>query len=441
MPLVIRLGTPTAARWLRLGVLAVALPLLIVVALGLRRPTALFAVLLSASLVGYALCASLRPARCAVNRLFARSRGMRLLELILWNLVLAIFLAELSLAAASLVSPGPLLLEPNARAERRIEGSRLPPRFSIKGSLTNSRGYNDTEWVSPKPADTLRILALGDSFGFGIVGYERNFLTRLEERLSGRGARRAEVINLGIPSIDPEDYLQVLIDEGIPLDPDLVLISFYTGNDYQVRRKNSHLHLGSWRLYAVVRRVFRLSGERAVLGHRFGREEAAQAHAPQRPDARELELEATFSVDAYLRITTDYLPLLMRERSEKTEARIADTVTILGEIVDVARPREVVIAVIPSELQVNPEVREETLLANGLAESDLDLAGPTRDLRAALEPRGVMVIDLLPSLTAAERQARCYQPRDTHWNAWGNEVAADALVEALEPIVRRRLKI
>jgi len=93
--------------------------------------------------------------------------------------------------------------------------------------------------------------------------------------------------------------------------------------------------------------------------------------------------------------------------------------------------------VLPSEVQVSAPLRERVIASLSLTEDDLDLDAPAKATRAALEPRGVAVIDLLPPLAAAERDAPSYAPRDSHWNERGNAVAAEALAEALEAPVRR----
>jgi hypothetical protein len=114
-----------------------------------------------------------------------------------------------------------------------------------------------------------------------------------------------------------------------------------------------------------------------------------------------------------------------------------DTLAVLDEIVARAAPTPVAIAVLPTELQVNPQLRASALSQLQLREQDLDLDAPARATRAHLEARGVAVIDLLPALAAAERAGNTYAPRDSHWNERGNEVAAEVLAESLEAAARR----
>ncbi len=101
----------------------------------------------------------------------------------------------------------------------------------------NSRGYLDTEFEAEK-GDTYRILGIGDSFTRGAVPYEHNFLTRLEDQLKQRNPS-IEILNLGIAGTGPKEYLAQLMEEGLVLAPDLVLLSFFTGNDFTEIRRDS----------------------------------------------------------------------------------------------------------------------------------------------------------------------------------------------------------
>jgi alginate O-acetyltransferase complex protein AlgJ len=144
-----------------------------------------------------------------------------------------------------------------------------------------------------------------------------------------------------------------------------------------------------------------------------------------------------FSEEAYLGIAKEYVPVVRRELDAETRSAIDDALAIVAEIAARAAPAPVAVAVLPSELQVNPALRASVLASLGLEEGDLDLDQPARATRAALEARGVAVIDLLPPLADAERGAPTYALRDSHWNERGNAIAAQALADALEAQTRR----
>ena len=79
---------------------------------------------------------------------------------------------------------------------------------------------------------TLRVLALGDSFAFG-VGARRGYLpARLQEVLRSRGVR-AEVLNAGAPGYGVPDETAWYERWGKPLAPDVILVTVFIGNDLQ----------------------------------------------------------------------------------------------------------------------------------------------------------------------------------------------------------------
>lgn len=145
----------------------------------------------------------------------------------------------------------------------------------------------------------------------------------------------------------------------------------------------------------------------------------------------------TFSEPAYLKLAASYVPFLRRELDASVQRGYADTLAVVDEIVARAAPTPVAVAMLPTELQVNPQLRASVLSQLQLREQDLDLDIPARETRLHLEVRGVAVIDLLPALAAAERDGNTYALRDSHWNERGNEVAAEVLAESLEAAVRR----
>ena len=94
---------------------------------------------------------------------------------------------------------------------------------------TNSLGFRDVEHSREKPGNVFRVLALGDSFTFGIgASFEDTYLVRLEEKLNARSGVHPviEVIKAGIPRFWPEPQTVLLERIGVGFDPDLVLVSF-----------------------------------------------------------------------------------------------------------------------------------------------------------------------------------------------------------------------
>lgn len=387
--------------------------------LDVRNPDAvILAVLL---LMGIAL--SRRAVRAAVKKRLGRSRLLRTADLVFWNVFLAFVLVELGLAAADHVWPSPLLMAPNAKSQERIEHYKNSLPVRMDRDPRNRQGFNDTEWAIPKPAGTFRIVALGDSFAFGVVGYEKNFLTLLEQELADSGPQRVEICNLGIPALDPIDYLQLLNLEGSSLEPDIVLVCLFAGNDFVRTARGSRLRLRNTRTFALLWRLWRLHEE-------VSRRSVSSRNPTGGKNARFVE-PPIFSDQAYLEIAGRYLAILRRTYSMETEAKVRDTLKVLDRIASETGDRRLVVAVLPCEVQVNPDLRAKVCRLNGVLEGDLDLDHPAGRVEEHFRGRDVTVVDLLPEFLAAESDGSTYRPNDSHWNLRGNRVAAKALAIVL----------
>ena len=70
--------------------------------------------------------------------------------------------------------------------------------------------------------------------------------------------------------------------------------------------------------------------------------------------------------------------------------------------------------------------------------SAFDRALPNDRLTKAIKAAGYDVIDLLLILRRHARQEQVYNQGDTHWNRRGNEIAANAILERLLPVLDGR---
>lgn len=99
----------------------------------------------------------------------------------------------------------------------------------------NSDGFRDREHVGRKPAGTLRIAVLGDSFSDAYqVPLEETFWAVME-REAGKCETPAdihvEVLNFGVRGYSTAQELLTLREKVWDYDPDIVLLAFYTEND------------------------------------------------------------------------------------------------------------------------------------------------------------------------------------------------------------------
>ena len=101
--------------------------------------------------------------------------------------------------------------------------------------VINRAGFRDREHPARKPPGAFRIAVLGDSFAEGLqVRLEDTFEAVLERELakcpSFRG-RAVEVFNFGVSNYGTAQELLTLRECVWDVEPDLVLLAFFSGND------------------------------------------------------------------------------------------------------------------------------------------------------------------------------------------------------------------
>jgi hypothetical protein len=103
----------------------------------------------------------------------------------------------------------------------------------------NSHGFRDYERTYDKPANSFRILILGDSYVEALqVPLEDAFPALLEKKLNeGSTGTKFEVLNLGQSGFGTADAYMRYLNFGVTYSPDLVLLAFLTGNDIRDNSK------------------------------------------------------------------------------------------------------------------------------------------------------------------------------------------------------------
>jgi len=124
---------------------------------------------------------------------------------------------------------------------------RSNPRLPLRVT-TDSLGYRGGELAARKPPGELRILFTGDSFVYGdFVNDDQTLPAQLEQRLRGRCAG-VRVVNAGLGDATIVDEAQ-LIDRGLRLSPDLVILLFSENDVADLNRSST------WDRLAANRRI------------------------------------------------------------------------------------------------------------------------------------------------------------------------------------------
>lgn len=109
----------------------------------------------------------------------------------------------------------------------------VPERYGDIRYRINRAGYRDDE---PREGRR-RIVVLGDSVSFGLgVRQEEIWPSLLEQRLQREGRHPEAVENLAIWAYNTANQVDALREDGLPLQPEVVILQFYM-NDFSIPRR------------------------------------------------------------------------------------------------------------------------------------------------------------------------------------------------------------
>ena len=365
----------------------------------------------------------LPPLRRAAARTFLLGAGV----------LLGLLAAEL---AVRLVRPQPVMVVSRGLYEpdppRRY---RLHPGFA--GSLTNRvefetrvsinrAGLRGPE-IGPKAPGTLRVLALGDSFTFGVGAQAmETYPARLQELLRSRGVR-AEVLNAGAPGYGVPDEVAWFQRWGWTLEPDLILVTVFVGNDLQDAAPGGPKVM-------VVDGALVLQGERSrslsrwlyYHSHLFVLLKSSALGGPVRRLLGLPEPLETRELRSELALYAKGQPSKMaREGGTATEKAVA-------ALAESAGGTRILAVIIPSLVQVDPIRWQASLKRFGLDPEEYDPDRLNRLFREIFARHGIPVLDLTePFARAIQRGEKIYYPIDQHLTPAGYRLTARSVADSL----------
>lgn len=377
----------------------------------------------------------------------------RKLGLLLFGCLLSLGLGEVVVRVVLAVVPPPptAYWQADPDCGYRMHAGSPPTTDPASDEFINSLGFRDREREVAKPSDTYRVLGIGDSFVYGAVPPRQNFLQVAENALNAAAlpdAHRIDIPLLGCPGWSVENELGLLRTLGLQMEPDLVLINFFVGNDVTgipVRGTviGGDLYFkGSsrWWLNLLRRsRLFMLTEKSVFVAlrkkwvtRRFdadaGSGAGSVADGGQDPNAVTISPEYLLiqqrNLPVYTPATDGRMAQLWREAEQQLLA-VEATCHQAGV--------PWLLVLIPTEIQVAPEVRQQVLQRLAVDPERFDIDLPQRRLREFAARHDLALIDLLPSLRAAhDPAAPLYMPNNTHWNERGNALAGRLLGDRID---------
>ncbi len=340
----------------------------------------------------------------------------------------------------------------------------------------NSDGLRDREHSKEKPADTLRIAVVGDSYAEAFqVAQEKAFWSVMERSLGDcptLAGRRVEVINFGVSGYGTAQELLTLRGRVWEYSPDVVLLAVTTNND--VLDNSRALKLTDEIPYFTLRegqlvldnsfrdaRSFRLRDSTLNRAGRWLRDHLrfvqaihlAQVALKSRLDAWRDQRRAA----AQDRQTNAQSPTPTKQQQEgaptdelgaanviyrePTDDTWRDAWAVTEKLLATmnAEVREhgarLYVVTLSNGIQVYPDTSARAAFAQRLGVEDLFY--PARRFRARGEREGFPVLNLAPELQSYADERRAFlhgfgrELGNGHWNEEGHGVAGETLARNL----------
>ena len=321
-----------------------------------------------------------------------------------------------------------------------------PHRFTgidgvdIVGNFSDftSRGYLTND-VFNKKNDVVRILGLGDSFSVYLRDKKQNYNNILQQEFIASGKGDVEIVNAGMEAMGPGYYWHILNNYGDLINPDLVLVGFFMGNDIEegefvvyignfisepkdlIKRYSKYDQFRHLRLYRLLKNKYTRYREEQIKKEEIKRQ-------PSQP-------VGTFSQATFLEVEKQRSWIFDKNKRDELQQRWHDCSDIILKMKDWCDRRKIklVIALLPDQFQVDQEIREAVLTKyKNIAEKNLDLSYPDNLIANFCRTHNINCLDMLGQFQEQGKTRRLYSLRDSHWNEAGNRLAADLIFEYLQ---------
>jgi len=310
-----------------------------------------------------------------------------------------------------------------------FKGEFVKPEFRIE-IATNSLGLRDREYFA-KESDDYRILALGDSFTWGGYGIASNetFLKILEKRLNEKSPdTNYQVINAGVPGYGTKEEMFYLINRGYKLQPDLVILNFFVGNDFLGNIESEGLTAKDG---ILVKKKFKVTTAEKVRSFML-----IHLHSYRLIEKKVITLFGNF-IEKHIRgkIQQDgyQSELFLKAINDDIKSQIDTVKELLNNMNSYLSSNDIkfVIVVIPLKYQVDENLKELFIKNNYRVGEEVDMEFPEKIIVEWALQNDVSVIDLLPRLSALNQNNDFYWKLNPHFNVKGNEVVGSIIYAEL----------
>jgi hypothetical protein len=325
----------------------------------------------------------------------------------------------------------------------------------------NSHGFHDRERSYEKPAGTMRIAVLGNSWTEALqVPLEKNYCSVLERLLTGNarfGGKTVEVLNFGVAGYSTGQELLTLQQEAWKYHPDIVLLVFYSARDVanNMRELNNAANPerspyyvfrdGKLTLDDSFRSLPELKPRQIALqklGYRLGEELLLLQAINTMERAVKIRTATASARESTGKTAVENPEYAIYSSPDEPEIETAWKVTegLLVTMRDEAKSHgaEFRVVVQANRPQVIPDPVQRAEVMHKLGVADLGYAD--RRLRDFGSLEGIPVTTLAPALSAYAESHHVYlngfnkaNLGTGHWNETGHRVAAETIAAELCP--------
>ena len=353
------------------------------------------------------------------------------LAAILFGCVLALVAGELVLRwfwpQRSAVTLGMFRADPDAGYSLLPEYRNVVrvPEFTTVVRI-DGEGYRVADESKPVPEGVRRILAIGDSFTFGVgVDAEATYAAQLESILQESGAAPVAVRNGGVGGYGPLRSERRFRAAQSAWKPEVVIHGIYLGNDLEDSRPHDFLAFPSIENGRMTRPghhpLARIRTALRVHSHLycFLRERLYGIYRATPLAARSQRLDP---------IGLSEWPASIVEGSWPAGQEA------MSNLADWARENDAlyVVVLIPIKYQIVDSAWDAYRRRWKLPDKAFDRERPQHVVREFLDGQGIAYVDLLPPFRASSEDL--YYRVDNHWTAAGHAAAARILAEKLREL-------
>lgn len=292
---------------------------------------------------------------------------------------------------------------------------------------TNSIGLRGEQEFTVKRPNETRIVVLGDSFIQAAQVSEKNTMCNiLEEMLNNSQAQNRikkefNVINTAMSGWTPTDEREFLEKNYRFFEPDVVMLFIYVGNDFHETIANLRHHK-SRQDASIVTRFLKSSKNLMLDSSKLFTFVYKRITDKKWPMGR--------SIQPFNHPETNVFNVEYNSKIKQAYQIVETEIIRINEICK-KNGSNLYLCIIPTKEQIDKSKLQETVDFLNIDLNQFNLTKPQNMLSNFARQKKIKMVDLLDTLRIAGKDQPVYFTIDSHWNDFGNYVAAKTVFNFL----------